>query len=1175
MTFNINNNFSNFISSIIGKDNDGKEFEKFVKWFLKNDSQWKTQIKKIWLWDEFPQRWGRDKGIDLVFRHNSGELWAVQAKCYNEDYYISKPDIDTFLSESGRKLIKKRLLISTTDKIGKNAKDVLKSQEKSVTLFLKNDFEKSLIKFPNSFKDLHKSTFKKKPKPYKYQSKAINDVANGFKKDQRGQLLMACGTGKTFTSMWIKEKIKSKLTLVLVPSLNLLSQTTWDWAYATNKKIDILCVCSDISVGKNDDHLIEELIDVSFPVENDPKKIGKFINKKGDKVLFCTYQSSHLIQQIQKNKKVKNFDLLIADEAHRCASAEHDSNYFTIVLNDKKIRAKNRLFLTATPRTYESNIKKIAAERGIVVHGMDDEKIFGKVFHSLTFAEAINHNPPLLSPYQIVIIGVEDPEVEKIITNRELVKFKATETFTDAERLATIISFLKSVRDYKLKNVISFHSRVKRAEKFSNHLTQIKTKLTDNYIKRIKLSSDFVSGTMPTFERKKKLDQLKNVKKNETRILANARCLSEGVDVPALDGIAFIDPKNSQIDIIQAIGRVIRLSKNKKIGTIVLPVFLNKNDDPDKILETSSYKKIWWVINALKSHDSNLVDELDKIRTNLGKKKQSPDGPVLPPEIILDIPRTVDEKFFKAFKTRIIEKSTQSWFFWYGLLLSYVKKFNTSRVSVDYITDEKHKLGQWVSSQRDKDTRKRLDKKKIDLLQALPKWSWDVRADNFEEMFVYLKDYIEEFGNSKLHKDYENKNGIALGKWVSALRDRHKMDTAFNRTNEYKNRVKRLEKLAGWSWDVEGDRWDEGFNHLKDYVEKFGTAVVEKKYVNEAGFKLGQWVYNRQRHRNNKKFDKDKKKLLEQLPGWIWSNQAEAWDKGLNELKKHVKDTGDANISSTFVTEEEFKLGEWVRGKRRAKKTLSKEKKDILESLPGWSWTTTARKENENRRFNQGVVEIEKYINEFNHCMVPNTYEAKDKFKLGIWVSNIRVKYKKNKLDKTKEKTLSNIKGWMWAVRTEIWEKNFQKLNDYVSKFGDAMVKISYESEDGFKLGEWVHNQRRSINLGSKNPKIINRHSKLQKLKGWTNDVFDEIWNQNFEALLKYLKKFGHASPPKRYINPNKIALGNWVVNIRQDKKDVASGRRKKYVKLDEKKIKELEKLTGWKWNPRNLKFST
>ena len=162
MTFNINNNFSNFISSIIGKDNDGKEFEKFVKWFLKNDSQWKTQIKKIWLWDEFPQRWGRDKGIDLVFRHNSGELWAVQAKCYNEDYYISKPDIDTFLSESGRKLIKKRLLISTTDKIGKNAKDVLKSQEKSVTLFLKNDFEKSLIKFPNSFKDLHKSTFKKK-----------------------------------------------------------------------------------------------------------------------------------------------------------------------------------------------------------------------------------------------------------------------------------------------------------------------------------------------------------------------------------------------------------------------------------------------------------------------------------------------------------------------------------------------------------------------------------------------------------------------------------------------------------------------------------------------------------------------------------------------------------------------------------------------------------------------------------------------------------------------------------------------------------------------------------------------------------------------------------------------------------------------------------------------------
>ena len=1169
------NNFSNFIASIIGRNNDGKEFEKFVKWFLKNDSQWKTQIKKIWLWDEFPQRWGIDKGIDLVFRHNSGELWAVQAKCYDENYYISKPDIDTFLSESGRKLIQKRLLISTTDKIGKNAKDVLKSQEKSVTLFLKNDIEKSLIKFPNSFKNLHKSYFPKKPKPYRYQLRAINDVANGFKKNRRGQLIMACGTGKTYTSLWIKEKIKSKLTLVLVPSLNLLSQTTWDWAYATNKKIEILCICSDITVGKNDDNLVEELIDVSFPVENDPKKISKFINKKGDKVIFCTYQSSHLIQKIQKNKKVRNFDLIISDEAHRCASADHDSNYFTIVLNDKKIRGKKRLFLTATPRTYESNVKKISEERGIVVYGMDDEKIFGKIFHSLTFAEAINHKPPLLSPYQIVIIGVEDPEVEKIISNRELVKFKETESFTDAERLATLISFLKSVRDYKLKNIITFHSRVNRAEKFSNDLTKIKTNLNDDYLKKINLFSNFVKGTMPTFERKKKLDQLRNIKKNETRILSNAKCLSEGVDVPALDGVAFIDPKNSQIDIIQAIGRAIRLNKNKKIGTIILPVFLNKKEDPDKILESSNYKKIWWVINALKSHDSNLVDELDKIRTKLGKKKISSDGPILPPEIILDIPRTLDDRFYKAFKTRIIEKSTQSWFFWYGLLQNYVEKNNTSRVNAEYITKDNHKLGQWVSTQRDKDIRKKLDKKKIDLLESLPKWSWDVKSDHFDEMFVYLKEYVDEFGNSKIHKDFKNKNGVALGKWVSAMRDRHKKDFKFNKTKKYKERVKRLENLPGWSWDVEGDRWNEGFNHLINYVEEFGTAVVSKKYINKSGFKLGTWVYNRQRHRNNKKFDNEKKKLLEDLPGWVWSNQAESWNKGLSELKKHVKITGDANILTTFVTKDGFNLGSWVRGRRRARKTLSKEKKYILEALPGWSWISSTTQEIQNRSFVQGTKELNEYIKKFNHCLVPNTYETNNGFKLGIWVSNIRVKYKKKKIDKIKIKTLNNIKGWMWAVRTEVWEKNFEQLNNYINEFGNAMVQISYVTKDGFKLGEWVHNQRRNIKLGSKNPKIIDRHAKLQKLNGWTNDVVDELWNQNFKVLLKYVEKFGHASPPKRYVDQDKIALGNWVVNIRKDKKDFDSGRRKKYATLDTNKIKLLENLNGWKWNPRNLKYPT
>ena len=286
----------------------------------------------------------------------NGEIWAVQAKCYDSKYYITKTDVDKFISESGRAIINKRLLIASTDHIGE-AKDVCNAQEKPVTCFLLSDFQKSPIEYPSHISDYKTGKRKDPPDPHDYQLEAVDAVEKGFKGADRGQLIMACGTGKTFTTLWIKERLSAESTLVLVPSLNLLSQTLREWTFACKVPLDVLCVCSDQSVSKreNDDEITLSVKDSPFPVTSDPQVISNFLRGNRNKVIFSTYHSSPFIAESQSNSDIPIFDLVVADEAHRCAGKVE--SMFTTVLDNKKIRAKKRLFATATPRTYSVSVK--------------------------------------------------------------------------------------------------------------------------------------------------------------------------------------------------------------------------------------------------------------------------------------------------------------------------------------------------------------------------------------------------------------------------------------------------------------------------------------------------------------------------------------------------------------------------------------------------------------------------------------------------------------------------------------------------------------------------------------------------------------------------------------------------------------------------------------------------
>jgi predicted helicase len=909
----------------------GKQFEHFVKWFLKNEPEWSTQVDQVWLWDEYPDRWGVDCGIDLVFRHRNGELWAVQAKCYSPNHDITKHDVDKFLSESNRNTISKRLLIATTDSIGANAKQVCEAQEKPVVRYLLSNFEGAEIEYPAQLEDLYHAKRKEPPKPREHQLDAIAAVQENFTGTDRGQLIMACGTGKTFTTLWIKERLNTRQVLVLLPSLSLLSQTLKEWTFAASQPFAVLCVCSDQTVGKRcEDEIIHSVADLAFPVTSNTEQIRLFLQGEGAKVVFSTYQSSPLVAEAQASEGVPAFDLVIADEAHRCAGKAGSD--FSTVLDGEKIRATKRLFATATPRSYATAVHKAAADRGVEIVGMDDEAVFGKVLYSLPFSQAIQKG--LLTDYRVVIIGVDNPMIAAWIEKREIV---ATESGieNDAESLAAQIGLLKAIKDYDLKRMISFHSRISRAEAFNKDLHKVLNWIGDEHRPSGELWTDFISGAMPTGKRRQKLDHLKGIGKNERGLLTNARCLSEGVDVPSLDGVAFIDPRSSQVDIIQAVGRAIRLSQNKLAGTIVLPVFIEQGVDAVSSIEASNFKPIWDVLNALKSHDEALAQQLDRIRTELGRKSGSRVSSKDFNKILIDLPSTVDQSFGDSLRTYLVQRTTSSWNFQFGLLEAFVEREGHANVPKQYKTDEGYLLGSWVLEQRR--NKKIMSPERKAHLEALPGWSWGKsNQESWGSGFSYIKEFSDREGHSKVPHGHETTDGFKLGKWVSVQRTKKGSMPPQSKAQ--------LEALPGWSWIRFPDMWNEGFRYLNEFADREGHSRVPVNYITAQGYRLRNWVQTQRATKDS--ISLERKALLEALPGWAWSVQPsyehKKWDKWFSHLNEFLKREGHTKVPVNYITAEGYYLGQWVKRQRVTKDSMSAERKARLEAMPGWVWAVRA-----------------------------------------------------------------------------------------------------------------------------------------------------------------------------------------------------------------------------------------
>lgn len=550
----------------------------------------------------------------------------------------------------------------------------------------------------------------KKPRPH--QRTAIKAVVAGFKTHDRGKLIMACGTGKTLVASWIREALNAGCTLFMAPSIALLAQTLQAWRETSKKPFKALAICSDASVANGRDADDLPAANVGTAVTTDYQDIAKFISSTGKRVILCTYQSSEVLAEAMGLVSVPAFDLAIADEAHRTTGGKGGT--FTTITDASAIRATKRLFMTATPRLYFND-----DEKDIV--SMDNEELYGPVFHELDFAEAIKRK--LLSDYEVLVVGVSpksEQEAERLITKNPRLKV-ADRTLT-ARKLAVNIAILRTIKERGLERVITFHNSCSKASAAADFFLPLQDWMPKKYRTATKVWSKTVNHTMDIGDRHELLRQFKTLK--GPGILTNARCLGEGVDVPTVDAVVFIDPKKSKIEIVQTVGRAIRLAPGKKKAYIIVPVFMLPGDDQGQI-DDKRFKPVIDVLNALRAHDSTLMDELQhwKDRGSHGERGRTGGGEGDEGrKVTFDIPSDCDVKIADWFVTRVARGHTP-WADMYRAVFEGVSK-NGCLPSVG-------RLAKWVQRQRDTWTRLRGEQQKS--LKALGVGPGLRRAEQWEE----------------------------------------------------------------------------------------------------------------------------------------------------------------------------------------------------------------------------------------------------------------------------------------------------------------------------------------------------------------------------------------------------------------------------------------------------------
>ncbi|HRV57812.1 type ISP restriction/modification enzyme [Phycicoccus sp.] len=625
------------------KADKGSKLERLMAQFLRTDPVYAEQFSDVWLWQDWPDRGGKhDTGIDIVAvdRLTGGNV-AIQCKFFDPNSTISKPDIDTFLSASGKEGFTQRIIVSTTDKWNAHAEDAIQGQQVPVRRIGLADLEASTIDwdaFDWATPEALPVTDKKKLRAH--QRKAIEDVCRGLASADRGKLIMACGTGKTFTSLRLAEQLVGAggSVLFLVPSISLLSQTLREWATEAEVPLASLAVCSDRKATARSKATNEDIsaVDLALPSTTNVAVLeSRWTQAVGETdsmtVVFATYQSIDVVAQAQSQGDLPAFDLIVCDEAHRTTGttlAGENESAFVRIHDSSYIRGDKRLYMTATPRIYDDASKAKAGEASAVLASMDNEDLFGEELHRLGFGEAVAQD--LLADYKVLVLAVDETAVSRTF-QLQLADEGNELRLDDAAKIVGCWNGLAKRGSAEhsfdadpapMRRAVAFAGTIKD----SKHIESLFAETVRQYAAAHDLDDadgdpvlsceiQHVDGTFNALERNTRLDWLRaDVPDGVCRILTNARCLSEGVDVPALDAVMFLSPRKSVVDIVQSVGRVMRKAPGKQYGYIILPVGIPAGMTPEQALrDNKRYAAVWEVLQALRAHDERFNAMVNRI----------------------------------------------------------------------------------------------------------------------------------------------------------------------------------------------------------------------------------------------------------------------------------------------------------------------------------------------------------------------------------------------------------------------------------------------------------------------------------------------------------------------------------------------------------------------------------
>ena len=1087
----------------------GDALEILVEAYLRLDKV--LNAKDVWVVGSIPQNIRKalnlpndSKGIDGVYEDQAGNYIPYQVKYRTNMVTLPFGEISEFLGIT-EKSLQDRLIFTNARKLSIDVAN--RTGVRSVRADKFNELTEA------DFKRIHAWLTDKKFEPFKpwdplpHQREAIEKITAGLKEADRTTAVMACGTGKTLVALWAAEAQTPKTVLVLVPSLALLSQTLPDWCKQTSwgERFRYICVCSDASVDREaqQDGYTFKKEDLEFSVTTDPKAVKGFLadNKDGVNVIFSTYQSAEVVAEGLKGQTV---DLGIFDEAHKTTGDKE--GLFAFGLSDKNIRIKKRLFLTATPRHYKLNKRDKDGDFQVV--SMSDEAIYGKVSYRLPFSTAVAAG--IIVPYKVIISVSLNKEVDAELLRRGSTRVRRDEI--QAKWVANQIALKRAIEKTGASKIITFHSRVNLAEDFAGDDAR-------GFKEHVKGFDVFhVNGSQNTADRKALLEGFKAAPKG---LITNARCLTEGVDVPAVDMVAFVDPRKSKIDIAQAAGRAMRQSKatNKKLGYIVVPLFIEqkKGETEAEAFTRAGFDEVAEVLAAMLESDDDLVETIEKMQEARGRgDKFNPRQlhekiEVIGPAINLD-------KLTQSIDVEILEQLGVSWDRWFGLLEKFRKQNGHPNPNKSKVF-EGLKLGNWVSKQRL--SKGQLSSEKIGRLDSLG-FSWDPLEEQWEAGFAALGAFRKREGHCRVFNTHIE-DGLNLGAWVGA-----------QRTKKSRLSLERLAKLdsLGFSWDPLTEQWEEAYAALQQFHKREGHCRTGQK-VEINGVKLGAWV---SRLRQSKSYLTPSQIQRLNSLGFSWEPHLEQWEEAFSVLQKFVKREGHCRVEVSY-REDNLNLGAWCHNQRHKRAQLTSEQIERLNSI-NFSWNL------QNDKWELAFSALQKFHEREGHSRVLQTYVING-LNLGAWVN--RQRQVKTSLSTERIKRLDKI-GFIWDPIISQWEEAFSALQAFKKREGNCLVLPGF-TVNGLRLGAWVKTQR-----VSKERLDRDRIKRLDAL-GFVWDPLNDRWEKAFMELVKFHKREGHCRVTAKY-EQNGSKLGIWVSHQRAIKKN-----------LRPDQIERLNSL-GFSWDP-------